>query len=165
MENIMKNRTAILLGCISVLLSILACNISKASPEPSAPTDLPAEPPEVQPPSSSLPTLTLPAGSGYLFDTAQVVTDSGDRDIWWNRAEIVPGNRMGSLGVLDDISQIDQIAGWILESRPFEPTVGEAFLVEGTPDTEYAIIRVLSLGDEGGISFEYLYPYVGAILP
>ena len=161
----MKKKSLLLLGSATLLLSVLACNISKANPIPPAPTDLPIGPPEVQPPSSSLPTLTLPAGSGYLFDTAKVVTDSGDRDIWWNRIEIVPGNRMGSLGILEDISQIDQAAGWILESRPFEPTVGEAFLVEGTPDTEYAIIRVLSLGDEGGISFEYLYPYVGAILP
>lgn len=163
----MKNRTAILLGCIGILLSILACNISKGNPESPAPTDLPApdEPTLEQVSPDGLPVLTLQAGSGYLFDTSQVVTDSGDRDLWWNRIELVPQNRMGSLGVLDDISRIDQAAGWILESRPFEPTVGEAFLVEVSAETEYAIIRVLSFGGEGEISFEYLFPFEGAILP
>ncbi len=72
---------------------------------------------------------------------------------------------MGSLGVLDDISQIDQVAGWILEFNAFEPVVGESFLVEVTAETEFAIIRVLSLGNEGEISFEYVYPFGGAILP
>ncbi len=163
----MKNKSVLLLSSATLLLSILACNISKANPDSPVPTDapVPSEPPEAQPQPNGLPTLTLQAGSGYLFDAAQVVTDAGDRDIWWNRIELVPQNRMGSLGSLDDISRIDQAAGWILESKPFVPVVGEAFLVEVTAEIEYAIIRVLSLGDEGEISFEFLFPFEGAILP
>ncbi|MBI4730585.1 MAG: hypothetical protein HY781_00325 [Chloroflexi bacterium] len=143
----MKNKTAVLWSSISILLTILACNISKARPDSPTLTELPVitEPPVEQNHPSGLPTLTLQAGSGYLFDTAQVVAGSDDRDIWWNR--------------------IEQAAGWILESRPFEPAVGEAFLVEVTAETEYAIIRVLSFGGEGEISFEYLFPFEGSILP
>ncbi len=161
----MKNKSLFLIGNAVILMSILACNISKAGPEEPASTDLPPEPPVEQDLPGGLHTLTLQAGSGYLFDTAEIVVGSNDRDIWWNRIELVPENRMGSLGILDDISQIDQAAGWILESKPFVPAVGEAFLVEVTAETEYAILRVLSFGGEGEISFEYMFPFEGAVLP
>ena len=162
----MKNHKMILAGYIAILLAVLACNLRVANSQPPAITEPPAQPNDgnqVNP--SGLPTLTLQPGSGYLFDTAQVVTPSDDRDIWWNRVEFVPGTRMGSLGILEDISQIDQVAGWILEFKGFEPVVGESFLVEVTAETEFAIIRVLSYGNEGEISFEYVYPFGGAILP
>ncbi len=163
----MKKHKMILAGCIAILLAVLACNLPGANSQPPAVVTEPAAQPndDNQANPSGLPTLTLQAGSGYLFDTAQVVVGSDDRDVWWNRVEFVPGTRMGSLGILDSISQIDQAAGWILEFKGFEPVVGESFLVEATAETEFAIIRVLSFGNEGEISFEYVYPFGGAILP
>jgi len=156
----------ILTGCIAIFLAVLACNRPVANTQPPSMTEPAAQTDDGgQIVPSGLPTLTLQGGSGYLFDTAQVVTGSNDRDVWWNAVELVPGSRMTSLGIMDDPSAVSQVSLNTLSRDQDEPAPGEVYVVEVTPDTDFAILRVLSFGPDREITLEYLYPFTGAITP
>lgn len=121
-------------------------------------TTLPSEPtPIVQ-------TLTIEPGTGFIFSSQDVTLGTGvGRDIWWNRRELVPGERMYSLGNVSDVRHIHQIATGHLKFGAFEPSVDEGFAVEIRRGSEitYAVIQVLDVSDT--ITFEWLYPFKGQV--
>jgi hypothetical protein len=86
-----------------------------------------------------------------------------DRDIWWNRREIVPGTRMYSLGNLSDVRDVRQVASGEFDRRAFEPHAGEGFVVELTRagSNSYAILRTIAVRDI--LEVEWLYPYTGEV--
>ncbi len=160
----MENRNA-MRALALILLVLAACNLPQAGSAPGASSPAAAEGPGEGAAPSGLPTLTLESGSGYLFETQEVVHGSDPRDIWWNGVGFVPGTLMGSLGSLDSPQAVDQVSQSILAFKQFDPLPGEAYLVEVAAAGQYAIIRYLFRGDQAQITFEVLYPFAGRILP
>lgn len=132
-----------------------------ASPEALVTTPAPAEA-VIQ---TNLPTITLDGGTGYIFSTQQTTKD--DRDIWWNAVQIVPntGYRIVSLGVIN--SPLDVGALTFPNQSPafLEPVIGEAFGLEINRDNAktYAIIRVIKMDSERRVTFDWVYPFNGAV--
>ncbi len=114
---------------------------------------------------SGAPQLTLKGGSGYLFKSSETVTGSADRDIWWNAVYFVPNSLIGSLGVLNSPGDVRQIKASALKPDQIQPVPGEVYAVEVTRSNIYAILRVLSIDSENNITFEYVYPFDGELLP
>jgi len=159
--------------CI-LLLATLACNLpnrgSNDSPAISGDNPLPGgdQPPVVA--GSGLPTVTMPGGTGYIFSTGEITSGEGAlRDIWWNASQFVPDRIMGmaSLGIVDDLASVSQISDSTLVFGTFVGNEGEAYAVKVVRDgaTVYALIRVLSFSDDMDVTFEYIYPYTGNVLP
>ena len=128
-----------------------------ASPEAIVPTSVP----EIV---TNLPVVVMEGGNGYIFSTQQITND--DRDIWWNGIEFVPagGYRMVSLG---NINPLDVNALTFAGVTPltFEPVLGDAYGIEITRDNRktYAIIRVVKVDAKRRVTFDWVYPFAGAV--
>ena len=146
-----KNRQLLAFAVLGA--AILGCNLPRSAP---------AQP---QVSSSGLPAVTLQPGSGYLFATQQIALGPNDRDVWWNGSNLVPDGGLASLGQLNNLASVQQISRARLKSDFLIPMPGEAFVVEVTPGTDYALMRVLSIGSQAEISFEWVYPFAGQVLP
>ena len=114
---------------------------------------------------SGAPQISLEGGTGYLFQSASIVSGSAERDIWWNAIFVVPGSSMVSLGILDSPSDVAQISISALKRDQIEPVPGEVYAVEVLSANKYAIVRVLSIDSGPKITFEYIYPFEGELLP
>ena len=104
--------------------------------------------------------VNMKPGTGFIFSSQKTTSGTGvDRDIWWNRRELVPASRMYSLGKISDISDIVQVASGEFKRGAFTPQKGEGYALEiKRKDTlSYAILRITSIGDR--IQFEWLYPF------
>lgn len=122
---------------------------------------LPTAVPEIV---TNLPIVVMEGGSGYIFSTKEITKD--DRDIWWNAVQFVPagGYRMISLGVVDP-SGVNSLTFSGVTPTTFEPVLGEAYGMEITRDNgkTYAIIRVIKLDSERRVTFDWIYPFAGAV--
>ncbi|MFB2770482.1 hypothetical protein ACE1AT_14510 [Pelatocladus sp. BLCC-F211] len=119
---------------------------------------------EPKPPIPTTKTVTMKPGTGFIFSSQKVTSGSGsDRDIWWNRIELVPNDRMYSLGRISSVEDIVQIASGEFKFDAFVPTPGEGFAVEiqRAGQVEFAILQIISVNDD--ITFEWLYPYKGQV--
>ena len=175
------------LSLIILAAAMMACNLP-AGPTPTVlqpPTQAilpPVDPVQsatqsVQPPptaplpptevviQSNLPTVTMDGGTGYIFSSGQLTHD--DRDIWWNALQFVPasGYRMVSLGIINSPADVGSLTFANESPQVFEPVLGEGFGVEITRDNQktYAVIRVLRVDGERRISFDWVYPFNGAV--
>lgn len=70
-----------------------------------------------------------------------------------------------SLGVLKSPGDVRQINVSDLKPDQVQPVPGEVYAVEVARSNIYAIVRVLSIDSEVKITFEYLYPYEGQLIP
>jgi Tol biopolymer transport system component len=119
--------------------------------------------------SSTLSTITLEPGNGFIFLSQSITSgDGADRDVWWNGEELVPNKRMYSLGQIQSPKDPTSIETNLLEWGGFGPVIGEAYVIEVNRqyDSEYAIIRVISQQPSTygpDITFEWLYPYAGDV--
>jgi hypothetical protein len=158
-------------------LAIFSCNFpgpGQGEPIPPAEAPAPAQPGQAAPsggvpPSGTAqpagePVLTIQPGSGYLFASSQVVHGADPRDVWWNGATLVPGQKIASLGPVADLSSIDQIKPSLITEPQLQPVPGEGYVM-ATSDGKYVLLRMLSLGAQGEINVEFLYPFAGAVLP
>jgi len=151
-----------------VLLGILACNFpgiggstpGEAEPPQSQASVAPAD--QVQP--AGEPVLTMEPGSGYVFASSLVVHGADARDVWWNGATLVPGQKIASLGPVADLSAVAQISASSITEIQLQPVAGEAYVM-ATADGKYVLLRMLSLGAQGEINVEWLYPFAGEVLP
>jgi hypothetical protein len=103
---------------------------------------------------------TIEPGTGFIFSSQKITSGTGvDRDIWWNRRELVPKNRMYSLGRISDVEDILQIATGEFKFDAFVPSVGKGFAIEikRNNQVEYAILHIISVADN--LTFEWLYPF------
>jgi hypothetical protein len=168
-----KNVSSISIVLIVLLLAALACNIptgqtNTGSPVISGDNPLPVvtQPPVVV--LSGLPIITMDGGTGYLFPSGEITSgDNADRDIWWNASQFVPATLMGSLGQIDNLSAVTGITASSLTFGTFVPTTGEGFAVEVSRDGQktYALMRVVNIDSELVITFEWIYPFAGQVLP
>jgi len=168
----------------ALAIAILACNLP-ASPVSVQPTQevisqpqavpvdtpqtviatpeviLPTAVPEI---ATNLPIVVMEGGSGYIFSTKEITKD--DRDIWWNAVQFVPagGYRMVSLGFVDPTS-VNSLTLSGATPTTFEPARGEAFGIEIARDNgkTYAIIRVVKIDSERRVTFDWIYPFAGAV--
>ncbi len=161
-------KTAKTLSALGMLwLGILSCNFpgtgsTPAGVQPTQAGPAPAGPNGVQP--AGEPVLTIQPGSGYLFASSQVVHGADARDVWWNGVTLVPGQKIASLGPLADLSAVDQISASAITEVQLQPVAGEGYVMP-TTDGKYVLLRMLSLGPQGEINLEWLYPYAGGVLP
>ena len=106
-------------------------------------------------------TTTMEPGTGFIFGSQRATRGTGvDRDIWWNRRELVPSDQMYSLGIVSDVRDIRQVATGELRSGAFEPRIGEGFalrIIAPNGGVSYAILRVTAVSDD--ITLEWLYPF------
>ncbi|MBI5943002.1 MAG: hypothetical protein HY864_01425 [Chloroflexi bacterium] len=114
--------------------------------------------------TTNLPIVVMEGGSGYIFSTKEITKD--DRDIWWNAIQFVPasGYRMISLGVADP-SGVNSLTFSGVTPTTFEPVLGEVYGIEITRNNgkTYAIIRVIKLDSERRVTFDWIYPFGGAV--
>lgn len=177
-----------------VLCFIMACNLPRPTPIPTSdpsqgvqattapalestqsvnlaftaiPTLIPTVEPSPVPtqlPLGGEPLLVMQPGSGYVFGTALVVHGSDDRDIWWNGLQIVPNFKLAMLGPTIDLSAINQISQSAMVEQLVEPVPGEAYAFP-TLDDQYALIRIMAINAQTGLTIEWLYPYAGQVVP
>jgi hypothetical protein len=76
--------------------------------------------------------ITMEPGTGFILSTHEITSGIGaDRDIWWNNLELVPDDRMCSIGHIEDLNAIKKISKrCILKFAGFVPQEGEGFLLE-----------------------------------
>lgn len=168
-----KNISPIFIILIVLLLAALACNIptgltNTGSPVISGDNPLPVITQPLVEVLSGLPTVTMDGGTGYLFPSGEITSgDDADRDIWWNASQFVPATLMGSLGQIDNLSAVNEITTSSLTFGSFVPTAGEAFAVEVSRDGQvtYGLMRVVNIDSEMNITFEWVYPFAGQVLP
>jgi hypothetical protein len=114
--------------------------------------------------------ITMEPGTGFILSTHEITSGIGaDRDIWWNNLELVPDDRMCSIGHIEDLNAIKKISKrCILKFAGFVPQEGEGFLLEILRNykKQYAVIRVDSIEEKKGrwdskysITLEWMYPY------
>jgi hypothetical protein len=109
-------------------------------------------------------TITLPAGTGFLFQTEERTSGpNAPRDIWWNGSGLVPHSRMYLYGTISNLSEISVVYPKGVMKDEFAVSVGQGFVIELSADEDfsYAVIRVLSVEEGGSITFEWLYPFNG----
>jgi len=78
------------------------------------------------------------AGTGIIFSPFQL--GSGDRDVWWNGIEFVPGTgvQMQSLGIFTSASDLPPKPPAAIDGSPvFVPSAGELFAM-AFPDRDHA---------------------------
>jgi hypothetical protein len=110
----------------------------------------------------------MDGGTGYLFPTGEITSgDNADRDIWWNASQFVPATLMGSLGRIENLSTVNEITASSLTFGTFVPAIGEAFAVEVSRDGQvtYGLMRVVNIDSEMVITFKWVYPFAGQVLP
>ena len=75
----------------------------------------------------------------------------------------MPDSRMYSLGTISGVEDIIQVASGEFKKAAFIPKPNEGFAVETRQhgQLKYAILRIISVGDD--ITFEWLYPYDGQV--
>jgi hypothetical protein len=153
-----------------LLATLLACNFPGASasvtenaPTQAAQLQLTEERSNLTLPAGE-PVLTIQPGRGYLFASAQIVTGSNERDVWWNGVTLVPGQLIASLGRVEDLSTVTQISASAILERELQPVPGEAYVM-ATVDGKYVLLRMLSLGSQGEVNVEWMYPFTGEVLP
>jgi hypothetical protein len=159
--------TGILSALCILWLAVLSCNFPGlgSAPDDSQPAqEQPGGAAESQVDPAGEPVLTLQSGTGYLFGAGEVVTGSDQRDVWWNGATLVPGQLIGSLGPVDDLSAVTEIHASVIAERQLEPVPGEAYVMP-TVDGQYVLLRILSRGGQAEITVEWLYPFAGQVLP
>ncbi|MBK7453022.1 MAG: hypothetical protein IPJ46_04665 [Anaerolineales bacterium] len=109
---------------------------------------------------SSLPTVTMDGGTGYVFSSQALTKD--ERDIWWNAAQFVPERkvRMVSLGIINSPADVNSLTFAGASPAVFEPVIGEGYGIEISSNNEkkYAIIRVMKIESDGKITFDWVYP-------
>ena len=110
--------------------------------------------------------ITMEPSTGFILSTHEITSGINvDRDIWWNNLELVPGDRMCSIGQIEDLNAIKKISKrCILKFAGFEPEEGEGFLLEivRKGQKQYAAIRVVSVeknSSPNSITLEWLYPF------
>ena len=166
-----RTKSTLLIACGILLIASLACNF----PGIATTNDAGENPAQTQPPlgailpSPGLPTLTLEGGSGFVFSAQRNTNPGEDYDIWWNNAEIVAlgsHSYIISLGVLGNLSEVDQIDAQGMTSGALVPSPGEGFAlkIEKGEGFEYALIRMLKLEAPNLIVLEYIYPFQGSII-
>jgi hypothetical protein len=114
---------------------------------------------------TTLPIIELEGGNGYIFFNKTITHD--DRDIWWNAVQFVPvsSNRMVSLGIIENPSEVKNSVFNSAKGGSYEAKVGEGFGVEISRNNEikYAIIRVIKIDDKRKITFDWIYPFEGSV--
>jgi len=148
-------------------LGILSCNFPGTGSAPGGPQPTQAGPPAAQPNQvqpAGEPVLTIQPGSGYVFASSQVVHGADARDVWWNGATLVPGQKIASLGPVPDLSAVAQISISAITEIQIQPVAGDGYVMP-TADGKYVLLRMLSLGAQGEINVEWVYPFAGVALP
>ncbi len=114
---------------------------------------------------SSLPTVTMDGGTGYVFSSQAMTKD--ERDIWWNAAQFVPERtvRMVSLGIINSPADVNSLTFAGASPAVFEPVIGEGYGIEISSNNEkkYGVIRVMKIESDGKITFDWVYPYNGSV--
>jgi len=151
-----------------LLATMLACNLPGAGDTDNATTQ--AAQLQLTEAQSNLvipagePVLTVQPGGGYLFASAQTVKGSNERDVWWNGVTLVPSQLIAYLSRVEDLSTVTQISASAIVEPELQPVPDEAYVM-ATVDGKYVLLRMLSLGSQGEINVEWLYPFTGEVLP
>ncbi len=112
-------------------------------------------------------TVTISPGHGYRFPEQQFTEEGEYYEIYWNFNLLMFNGVVIPLGEIADINTITgfTLAEGIIDGYFVLPTDGSVYVlaISVRAETQYVLLRLLTVADGGDLTIEYIYPFEGQV--
>ena len=112
-------------------------------------------------------TVTISPGHGYRFPEKQFTEEGEYYETYWNLNLLMFNGVVIPLGEIADITTVTEISlsDGIIDGYYALPRNGSVYVlaISVRAETQYVLLRLLTVADGGDLTIEYIYPFEGQV--